>query len=236
MSAPVGSLPSMSIVLSVGAHATVHHAFRWDLGDVPTWIGSLATVGALVAAVYAGVVARRLYDIESNRERTAEEDRRIAAEDRRAAAEDRKRAEEDRLARIDDQRRVQANKVAAWYDAQPDESVVFELDSIPPLIERMQFGAIVQNASGLPIYDLRVSFRFPPASGIDYSVMAIERSLSEPIRVVPPGKAFIRLNPSVLRQTDEAGYFNFVVAIEFRDAAGARWSRDVTGKLMNLPA
>ncbi len=42
-----------------------------DWGDVPTWLGAIATAAALAAAVAATQGARRLYDIEVGRDRAA---------------------------------------------------------------------------------------------------------------------------------------------------------------------
>jgi hypothetical protein len=73
-------------------------ATNW--GDVPTWLGATASVGALLAAVAAAIIARRIYTIESERDRRAELDR----NERRAA-----------------ERRAQAEAVGAWADGS-DES------------------------------------------------------------------------------------------------------------------
>ncbi len=43
-----------------------------DWGDVPTWISGVSTVGALVAAVVAGVAATKLLRVEQNRDRNRE--------------------------------------------------------------------------------------------------------------------------------------------------------------------
>jgi hypothetical protein len=47
-----------------------------DWGDVPTWIGAIGTVLAVLAAIYAGVQAKRVYLIERRRDHQAEDDRR----------------------------------------------------------------------------------------------------------------------------------------------------------------
>lgn len=38
------------------------------MSDFPSWISALTAVGALVAAVWAGLTAKRLYVIESHRD------------------------------------------------------------------------------------------------------------------------------------------------------------------------
>jgi hypothetical protein len=47
-------------------------------GDVPTWIGAVATVGALAGAAVAAGIAYRLYRIESTRDQEAANERRRA--------------------------------------------------------------------------------------------------------------------------------------------------------------
>lgn len=47
-----------------------------DWGDVPTWIGAIGTVLAVLAAIYAGLQAKRVYLIERERDHRADEDRR----------------------------------------------------------------------------------------------------------------------------------------------------------------
>jgi hypothetical protein len=64
-----------------------------DWGDVPTWVGAVATVLALVAAAIAAVFAGRAYGIESRRDA-------VAAADRKAA--------------VDEQLRSQASRVVIW--------------------------------------------------------------------------------------------------------------------------
>lgn len=52
-----------------------------QLGTPAEWLSALAALGALVAAVWAGMIARRLYGIERARDRA-----RVASERRRDAA------------------------------------------------------------------------------------------------------------------------------------------------------
>lgn len=46
------------------------------MGSVADWVNALAAIGALGAAIYAGLVARHLYEIESNRDLAASTERR----------------------------------------------------------------------------------------------------------------------------------------------------------------
>jgi arabinogalactan oligomer/maltooligosaccharide transport system substrate-binding protein len=94
-----------------------------DLGDVPTWIGAVASLCALVGAGLAAWQAYRIYRLESARDRSA-----------RAEQQDR-----DTLAR-----RRQASLVSAWWGYAGDG----EPDSDDP----RQWGAFVRNASELPVF------------------------------------------------------------------------------------
>jgi hypothetical protein len=182
----------------------------------------------VAAAVVAGIAAFLLYAVESRRDRLAEEDRRLAAEDRRLAAEDRRRAEEDRLAQIEDAHRAQADKVAAWYGSYDQRP------GAPAMAVLPVYGALIRNASDLPIYDVRVIFYFVHHLQTGSSEWEpIERGrASEDLRVIPPDQTeFMRIPDGILWQVDnlDQGRDNFVVGIEFRDAAGNRWKRDARG-------
>jgi hypothetical protein len=217
------------ISLSAGTHPAVHHtAFHWNLGDLPTWIGSIATVGALAAAVFAGIVARRLYDIESQRDREAAEDRKLASEDRRIAADDRRRAEQDRLARIEEGRRAQADKVAAWFD---------ERHMIPKGMEYPEqvLGAVIRNSSDLPIYDVGISFVQLSSKVSSTRTKAVDEA-SDVVSVVPPADE--RFAPARYNQPlfmDPGWDGTLLVEMSFRDAAGNRWRRDMNGVLTEEP-
>jgi hypothetical protein len=64
------------ILLSVSTLANVHDFLdAIDWGDAPTWLGAGTSAGALVAAVTAAVIARRLFRIESNRDHVAQMER-----------------------------------------------------------------------------------------------------------------------------------------------------------------
>ena len=181
--------------ISIAGVVAKHASFHWSLGDVPTWLGALATIGALIGA-YA------IWKVESGRDEFTAQERRDRAEL---------------------EQRAQADRVAAWYGRSDDGS------GGPQVIR--EWGAFIQNSSDLPVYDLSVSFRFltPQANDPDRSA---ERSLSDLIRVVPPtDRIFVRLDHSVLEQTDRDSYGNYVVALDFRDAAGRLWRRDAKGGL-----
>lgn len=52
-----------------------------NLGDVPTWLLVLATFSGVAAAIFAGIYAKRIYDLERKRDRSSEniEERRQAS-------------------------------------------------------------------------------------------------------------------------------------------------------------
>jgi hypothetical protein len=198
---------------------------RIDWGDVPTWVGAITTILAFAAAVVAAKIARDLYRVESKRDQRAEDDRAAAAEDRRLAAEDRRRAEEDRLARIESERRAQADKIAAWFTlAQTDE---FE-QGVP--------GAFVRNASDLPVFDIMPDFVKAYMGEPSPNAM---NTFCGGINVLPPHETkFVELDVSDDNEFHDAGEHlkdsMYMVEIEFRDAAGIRWRRNADGSLTEV--
>lgn len=177
-----------------------------DFGDVPAWGSFVTTLGALFAAIWAGRTARRLYERESERDRRAEEDRRERAED---------------------QRRAQAVQVCAW-------------------LGRMQYTgrwcARVQNDSRTPIHNAKVEFYFRRFGTEDEYIL---RGVAS-VNIIPPTNEPVDVFPGngiakVADEKDEYGklhsedkFADFSVAIEFTDAAGYRWRRDVRGRLTEL--
>lgn len=180
------------------------------LGDWATWVQSAATVGALVAAIVAAVVAQKVYNIESERdERTAEE----------------------RRVRFEAERRGQADKIAAWYAWLPQHH-----SGNPGIDFRTPFGwsAFVRNASDLPIYDVDVEFYYVVPDAPDGNVPG-RRGTIDRIPVLPPQDEVAKIAPSeMLDQVAAEAQDNHAVAIEFRDATGTRWRRDIYGKLTEV--
>jgi len=134
-------------------------------------------------------------------------------------------AEERRLSE-DERRRSQASLVAAWFGKRP---------GIEPFLT---WGAIISNASALPVYDVRVSFcvAVPAASGLTWR-QGERYSSPNPIHVIAPGEHHATIPPDlfrsedVFRPEDAAEKTKWLVAIEFTDAAGLRWLRDPRGTL-----
>lgn len=125
------------------------------------------------------------------------------------------------------QRRVQANRVAAWFGDRPGGIVVAE----GPL----EWGALIRNDSALPIFDLGVLFYYVDEvqPGGEWQ-LALRGGPVERIRVIPPqADRFVEI-PEDVRGKIPAGGVNeqaCVVSIEFTDAAGNRWGRDPRGTL-----
>jgi hypothetical protein len=200
-----------------------YHATDW--GDFPTWL-------AFLAAVVAGLVGYRLYRVESARDERTDKDRQLAAEDRRLAAEDRQRAEDDRRAQTEERRRSQADEVAAWFDSiTPTHADRFNRDGW------IIYGAMIRNASNLPIYDLRAIFfsiDHQAGESPDWEASAIGISPRE-MRALPPNDSeLLEVPDTLVKVVEDATKQDVVVAIEFRDAAGSLWRRDARGQLTEI--
>lgn len=181
-------------------------------GDVATWVVAATTFLAFLAAVFAGLEAYQLLRVELGRDRVA------AAE---------------RAERRDAERRAQAASVAAWHGDWKYENAFYSsgggVQAMPP---SYGFGAVVVNGSGLPVYEVRVSFCIDVAEASGLTWRQGERYLSNPVHVVPPGKERVPI-PAEIREAEEAdgNEPHWLIAIEFTDAAGVRWLRDARGRL-----
>lgn len=181
---------------------------RASWGDVATWVLAVTTLLAFVAAAFAGLVAYQLLAVESARDL---------------------RAEEERAERRDADRRAQAARVTAWYGTWRSRSVFPQ----SPMPDWPAYGAVIRNASDLPVYDVRVAFCIgvDPAAGVDWR-SGMRYSSPDLIPVVPPGEERAEI-PNQTRDQEAAGESEakWLVALEFTDAAGHRWLRDPRGRL-----
>ena len=96
------------------------------------------------------------------------------------------------------------------------------------------WGAVIGNASDLPVYGVRYSFcvAVDRASGLDWR--AGERiAVVSPIVLVPRRGSAQEKIPDHIREQEEAGGNKprWLIAIEFTDADGRRWLRDPRGRL-----
>jgi hypothetical protein len=205
---------------------------------VPTWVGALATVvlaiGAIVTVYYAWKAFReqarelRIQSDQLDAQREQFADQREINEKQTAVLALQSTELEASLAQrkeeAEDQRRAQANRVAAWFGSQP-----IGLEG-----RIIQWGAFIGNSSDLPILNVRVFFHFiaadSPASEEWNPIM--RGGPPSRIRVLPPqSQRFVEIPESVRNMIDQVGDDIYVVSIEFTDVAGNRWERDPRGAL-----
>jgi len=123
---------------------------------------------------------------------------------------------------------AQAAEVAAWCGRTKAETSIFSdgSDTWP------EWGAVIRNASGLPVYGLRVWYCDPadPAPGSDLRTLRWYES-SELSEVLPPGDTLVSPPREITKQRAAGGHERWLIAVEFTDAAGTRWLRGPLGKL-----
>jgi hypothetical protein len=183
------------------------HRLAW--GDVATWLLMIVSLLAFLAAVAAGYVAYRLLLIESHRDR---------------------QAEEERKARAETEKSQQAGKVAGWYGS-------WEADQPDPLgpPEYEAWGAILRNGSDLPVFDLRVSFCVDPGTGASWRSGVRWTSSADDLKVLPPGDMRAQIRADIRTQELQRTLKpDWLISIEFTDAAGVRWVREPRGGLVPL--
>ena len=181
---------------------------RGSWGNVPAWVLAVTMLLALVAAAFAALAAYELLRAESRRHAVMVEEQRQ---------------------REEAQRRAQASRVAAWYGRW--SSVVKGPGMTADHREWLRYGAIISNASDLPVYNVRVSL----CVAADPSAWLTWRQgvrFAGALRLVPPGQEHVEM-PDHLRTEEEAtgNQPTWLVAIEFTDASGVQWVRDPRGRL-----
>lgn len=200
-------------VMIVAAVTAAGIVFRhsWNWGDFPSWIIAITTTLAFAAAAIAARVTYRLYKVEAGRDETAAG---------------------DREARREAERRVQANKVAAWFHSEQDAV------SGTGKALLVTWGAVVRNASDLPVLDVKVTFSIVQDLGTKAPWQPVQAAgLLERIIVIPPGdERFIAIPDEIGELAAKIGSDSHVVSIEFSDAAGNRWERNPRGVLIDLSA
>jgi hypothetical protein len=139
---------------------------------------------------------------------------RLQAEELRESLDERKRELADRL-------RSQAARVTAWFDVAPGPHNNFNTR-----------GAIIRNASNQPIFDVSAFFYQVREATPGSPWEPVDRSPAEkPIRVFPPESDRHVGASTVIQDAGARGIAEYVVSIEFTDAAGNRWERDPRGAL-----
>jgi hypothetical protein len=214
---------SAVVLVAVLAAAGVlfRHSLSW--GDVPTWVAAVTTFLAFVAAGFAGVVAYELLRVENARDEAARVERR--------------QAEADRAARWEAAQRAQASEITAWfgsykggvprdqyYPGSPDVATA-------PIV----WGAVVRNASRLPVFDVQVVFyEVNDPGGTSVWTPKPRWTASRRFRVIPPDQTRrLDLPQTVLNTDEECNDDVFVVGVTFTDANGVRWMRDARGALVD---
>jgi hypothetical protein len=182
-------------------------------------LGSQREATAQQAASQAKQVAVLQAQLDSQRiaaEKQAEVLELQAAELRESLAE-RKREAEDRL-------RGQAACVTAWLDHR-------ELPSVGAPV-----GAVVANASGQPVFDVRVFFhQINRRPGEDWVPVVLgSPPPDQTLPVIPAGtEHFVPMPVSLTRMFGDipVNPATVIVSVEFTDTAGNRWERDPRGAL-----
>lgn len=203
------SFPTLAVLFIVGLLCVIYRQ-RLSWGDIPTWVLAITTLLAFLAASFAGLVAYDLFTIEAKRDLEA--------------AGQRLRDEAEREARREADRRVQANKVTAWFDF---------YDSLEDNLPISTWGAVVRNASDLPILDVqvRIYWVIDPGDGSPWTA-DLRYESPDRFRVLPPGQSRHSNLPQDIRDMEpECNDQTYLVAIDFTDNSGARWTRDARGAL-----
>jgi hypothetical protein len=178
-----------------------------DWGDVPTWLASFAAVAALIAAIVAAKQARRLYQIEVDRDR-------LAADDRRRAA--------------DDARRLQASRFVAWQDQrsgtlETGEFVVLDL-------------LVAENRSDLPLFAVDVSATAADGrelNGFKVGTMPPGARQEVPLE---QGGGPRTLSADAVRDAYQEALRGIEIEAKFTDTSGVRWMRSPSGSLEEIRA
>jgi arabinogalactan oligomer/maltooligosaccharide transport system substrate-binding protein len=187
-------------------------AVQW--GDVPTWLGAVATFVALAFAAIAARAARDVYRIESHRDEDAEVDRR---------------------SRDLENRRSQAAKVSGWcgYGG---------VTLTGKTIDRIQ-GLLLRNASELPVFDLTTRYFVRQGANTYAPVVRVPASAQWPdghkgwvIPILPPQDhaVFFSIPEEVFAGVHANLRDTIAPGLTFRDADGVRWQRHPSGALEEL--
>ncbi len=182
--------------------------------DFPSRLAAVATLAALVAAVFAARYAGRAYELEFQRERRWEEG----------------------------QRAQQASLLAAWFGTVTrtyDRTVIAGVGTGSTRKEaRKSPGVFLRNASDLPVhevvYSLEVVTRPPDNPGFVREPLGGPRvhgllpPAADPVGVPLQGEqgdAFNNFDAYMDSREGEHSQYTIDVSITFRDSLGRRWAR-----------
>lgn len=215
-----------AVVGLIAAAVYNRHSLAW--GDVPTWLGTIATIGLFAGAALTVYYARKAFGqqaaelelLKDQAQRDIDERRRSQA---RLVYIESGGSLGDLYVRTDGSSDILIRADGSDYrsDEEPDPEGT-ELDpTIPARAIPMYFAwATLTNSSQQPIYDAAVSFSVPD-SGFE---------ISELMGLVMPGM------PAEFRQSwsRDQGWVRVIVKAEFRDAAGVVWRLAENGYLTEV--
>jgi hypothetical protein len=116
--------------------------------------------------------------------------------------------------------RAQATKVNAWFGY------------LERKVDPAGAGAIIRNASDLPVLDVRVFLHWVNERSDGTWTSANRGGPIERERVIPPDhQVFVAMPEEIRNMTSEVNDRVYVVSIEFTDAAGQHWVRNPHGGL-----
>lgn len=170
-------------------------------GDVPTWLGVVASVATLVAAVWAGVLAKRALSLEFARDRDRDEEA----------------------------RRDQASKVSAWIGIKAPPPQV--PGDVRVIWSGPSLGVFVRNGSSEPIYLVELALHKDDELRGTHVLPGLtppgEHFTRVPSEAYTTMTADRRGNEIPVDSLDET----FMLEIQFTDARGRRWRRAIDGQL-----
>jgi multidrug efflux pump subunit AcrA (membrane-fusion protein) len=167
----------------------------------------LASQQAKLLEVQSGQLELQRQQLDDQRQANAKQAGvlELQASELRESLDERKRDAHER-------NRAQAAQVTAWF----------------ALTSGKTWAAQIRNASELPILDVRTFFHYVAEKwqGGDWDSRMLGGPV-ERIRVLPPQQdRFVAIPENVWSQMTDVSDNNYVVSIEFTDAAGNRWERD----------
>ncbi|KAB2811124.1 hypothetical protein F9L07_04150 [Pimelobacter simplex] len=184
-------------ILAIAALAVIGREWAGsDRADLAQWVMAGASVVTLFAAVVAAVFAAGAFNLETAREERYRQD----------------------------QRRYQAERVAAW----------FAYIDVQGAYKRRTRGFMVRNASDLPVTNVNL-YLFFDGNPVAMQSVTVAPPADEPVHHRLDSLVGDALDRARERFTeihgDEVLVPSATVDITFTDAAGQRWHRKATGEL-----
>jgi hypothetical protein len=186
--------------------------YKPDWGDVPTW-------AAAVFALIAGLIAWRAFVVSQRAYRVAHQIYQIESERDERAAEERR--ERDKA-----ERRAQADKVATWLGrAAPATGV--EPRVVGANIKNASDLPVYDVAVSF--------CHSPAENSNEQRLWNPRNTRTDAFMVIPPHETVFEVfPPSAIQDAGGLEEREWTVTIRFRDAAGVRWERDPYGKLTEV--